>query len=190
MKRFFNRCGRHRRDLCLLAAGALSEPDRDAILSHLAGCADCRKYCGEVTSVTLPLTNWSDHFDDLRPDPALQRRWARAIEAAGPPAPVRRREPAVAFRGWWREMIRPYRRVWAGLAVAWVLLLAVNVSMRDEAGGPARKSPSTPGMIAALKDQQKTLSELLGDQAALPEVDRPRVYLPKPRTERAQVSAV
>jgi len=183
VKWFFNPCGRYRRDLCLLAGGALPAPERDAIESHLAACADCRKYYSELKAVTVPLNNWQENFSHIQPNPAIQQQWARAIQAAGQLEPVRRLTLAMAFRDWWREVVWSSRRVWAGLAMVWVVLLAANVSLREHPSATAKSGPAME-VIMALKDQQRILAELLPDRSAPPDADQPKIFLPKPRTER------
>ena len=189
MKRFFNPCRRYRRDLCLLAGGALTAPERDAIENHLAACADCRQYYDELKAVTAPLENWEDNFSRLQPDPAVQRQWARAIQAAARPEPTCRLTPATAFRDWWLDVIWSSRRIWAGLAAVWVVLLAVNFSGRDHSQTLARKSPpSSPEMIMAFRQQERLLAELIGSSST-GEVEPQRTFLPRPRTECVEIWA-
>lgn len=182
MKRFFNPCGRYRRDLCLLAGGALPAPERDAIENHLAACADCRKYYDEIKAVTVPLTNWEGNFAHLQPSQTAQRRWAGAVQAASGPGLVRRPTPAMAFRDWWHDVIWPCRRIWTGMAAVWVVILAANVSLHEQSPAIAKSGPSTE-MIMALKDQQRILAELLPDHSTPPDADRQKIFSPKPRTE-------
>ena len=190
MKRFFNPCGRYRRDLCLLAGGALPAPERDAIENHLAACADCRKYYDELKAVTVPLRSWEENFSRIQPDPTVQRQWARAVQAAGGPEPVRRLTPAMAFLDWWQDVIWPCRRIWAGMAAVWVVLLVVNLSGRDHSQTLARKSsPPTPEMIMTFRQQESLLIELIGPSSPT-EVERQKTFLPKPRTERVKILTV
>ena len=71
-----------------------------------------------------------------------------------------------------QELIWPCRRIWAGLAAVWILIFAINFSQRDPAEMLARKSPPpSPEMILAFRQQEKLLSELIGQnepQAAEP----------------------
>ena len=98
MKRFFNSCGRYRRSICLLAGGALPEPEKDQIENHLAGCADCRKYYDEMQAVTVPLTNWERAFYASATRAGLSRTAGPgAVHAAGRTEPVRRLTPGLRF---------------------------------------------------------------------------------------------
>jgi anti-sigma factor RsiW len=98
--------------------------------------------------------------------------------------------PTWAFREWWRDVVWPCRRVWAGLAAVWVLILAGNVALREPSSAFAAKSaPAAREMIMAFKDQQMILSELLADHAAPREAEPQKVFSPKPRTKNDGVAA-
>jgi hypothetical protein len=83
----------------------------------------------------------------------------------------------------WRELIWPSRRIWAGLAATWILIFVFNFSQRDPAELMARKSPPpSPEMILTFRQQERLLAELIGPneaQAATP----PKPFLPQPRSE-------
>ena len=62
----------------------------------------------------------------------------------------------------WRQLFWPCPQAWAGLAAVWVLILTVDLAMREkspamvvEASAPART------LIVALKEQQETLIRLV-----------------------------
>ncbi len=83
----------------------------------------------------------------------------------------------------WRELIWPSRRIWAGLAAVWILILAANVSMRDHSQYVAEKSSPTPEIIMTWRQQERLLAELIGPnevRVAQP----PKPFLPRPRSER------
>jgi len=188
MKRFFNPCGRYRRSICLLAGGSLPEPEKDQIENHLTGCAECRKYYEEMESLTVPLANWQGDFTQIQPSQVVQNRWTRAIHAAGRQSPVRKLTPAMAFREWWRDVIRPRRGFWAGLAAVWAVILAGNFSLHDPSQTRvAKSSPPLPEMVASFKDQQRILAELLTDPSAPREAARQKFFPPRPRTQSVTV---
>jgi hypothetical protein len=83
----------------------------------------------------------------------------------------------------WRELIWPARRVWAGLAVVWLLILAVNVSMRDHSEIKVAKSTPSPEVIMAFRQQQQLLNELIGPDDP-PVAEAPKTYSPRPASER------
>lgn len=98
--------------------------------------------------------------------------------------PMRRSQTAATtiWHLFWRELIWPSRRIWAGLAAVWVLMIAANVSMRDRTPTVAMKSASGPVMILSFRQQERLLTELLGP-------DEPRAagpatpLVPRPRSE-------
>jgi hypothetical protein len=81
----------------------------------------------------------------------------------------------------WRELILPSRRIWAGLAAVWVLLLAANVSLRDRSAvGTVASAP--PQMMLSFQQQERLLTELIGpDETSAAEPATP--FLPLPRSE-------
>jgi len=191
MKRFFNPCRRHHQNLSLLAADSLSEMEKDRIENHLAKCADCRKYLEEIKTVTAPLADWAGAFPHLQPSQTARTRWARAVAEAARPRPVRRLTPAMAFREWWHDVIWPWRRVWAGVAAAWLVILAGNVSLREPSSAFTEKSAApSQEAIASFRDQQKILAELLAGDSAPRDAERQNIFSPKPRTERFKAVAV
>jgi hypothetical protein len=84
----------------------------------------------------------------------------------------------------WLELIWPCRRIWTGLAAIWILIFAVNFSQRDPSKLMARKTPPSPQMILAFRQQEKLLAELIGQnepQAA----EQPKTFSPRPSSERS-----
>jgi len=86
----------------------------------------------------------------------------------------------------WRELISPSRRTWAGIAVAWVVILVVNFSLRDPAQPGSTIKVSAPAMMS-FQEQQKLLNELLADRSVPMDTDRPKTFSPRPRSERVFV---
>ncbi|MFZ0828875.1 MAG: hypothetical protein WAO02_15775 [Verrucomicrobiia bacterium] len=93
---------------------------------------------------------------------------------------------AEAVRLSFLELIWPCRQIWAGLAVVWILILAANVSLREQSPAIIKSGPSSE-MIMTLKDQQKILAELLTDHSLPRDADRQKIFSPKPRTEGMEV---
>ena len=97
--------------------------------------------------------------------------------------PKRRVNGAAAFPILlWRELIFPSRRTWAGIAAAWALILVVNFSLRDPGQGGAAKV--TASEIMSFQEQQKLVNELLADRFVPDDVERPKTFSPRPRSER------
>jgi len=81
----------------------------------------------------------------------------------------------------------PHPKAWAGLAAVWVLILAVNFSVREALPGLAAKSaPPSPETMVELKKQQRLFAELVGENKA-PDADRQKIFSPRPRSERAEI---
>lgn len=94
-------------------------------------------------------------LDRLRAE-VLRQQWARSAE----PAPSRGRNLiAVAAEKLWAELIWPCRRVWAGLAVVWIVLLGVQL---DTPWSPeaAPRVTSSADLAAALEQRRQLLAEL------------------------------
>jgi hypothetical protein len=80
----------------------------------------------------------------------------------------------------------PHPKAWAGLAAVWILIFAVDFSVRDKSPVMAEKAaPPSPEVIVELKQQQRMLAELIGSSEAR-EAELPR-FLPQPRSERVEI---
>jgi hypothetical protein len=86
----------------------------------------------------------------------------------------------------WQELIFPSRRIWSGLAAVWVFIFAVNVAQREPAS--AVKISSAPVMMS-LREQQRWMNELFAERGPLPDAEPPKIFSPKPRTEKNQCCA-
>jgi hypothetical protein len=90
----------------------------------------------------------------------------------------------------WRTILTtifwPHPRAWAGLAAVWILILAVDFSVRDPGPVMADKSaPSSPEVMVELRQQQRLLAELMGSSQT--REAEPRKFLPRPQTARAEI---
>lgn len=88
----------------------------------------------------------------------------------------------------WRKLILPSRRTWAGLAAVWLILLAINLAQHEPT--PVGQAPAAPAMMS-FREQQRLMNELFADRS-LPaaETDRPKPFSPRPRTETYQTANV
>ena len=81
----------------------------------------------------------------------------------------------------------PHPKAWAVLAAGWIVILAMNFSMRDPVPRVAEKSvPPSPEVIVELKKQQLLFAELVGAREPL-DADRQKLFSPKPRSERVEI---
>ena len=112
---------------------------------------------------------------------------ARAAQPARHPSPVTRHGWLASFRHQLGTIFWPHPKAWAGLAAVWICIFAVNFSMRDSAPRMAEKSaPPSPEVIVELKKQQRMFAELVGSGETA-NADRPRIFSPRPRSERAEI---
>jgi hypothetical protein len=90
------------------------------------------------------------------------------------------------LRTLWLELVWPARRTWTALAAVWIVLFIFNASQRDPVKLAARKlPPPSPEAVMAWRQQEKLLAELIGPSAPS-EVERQKIFLPKPRTETSR----
>jgi hypothetical protein len=184
MSRIFNPCGEYRKGLCLLAAGALPPREHKEAETHVAACADCRKYYEGIQRVTVPLVNWEHNFAQVEPSRATVARWEKDFAAALAPAPAARFGFINSILDWVRDMTWPCRRIWAGFAAVWLMIIGINFSTREGyqnfAEGHTRPSPE---MVRAYLEAEGFLAESTWpDKSRVAE--SPKHSLPPPRSER------
>jgi hypothetical protein len=127
-------------------------------------------------------------------EPKLNRMWDQSLASTVAAVCDRRdlkRNPLLAF-GWilWRELVVPSRRIWAGLACAWVLIALLNLASSEPTTKVAAQSkPHSGEELRALIEQRRMLAQLIGPLSE-PMYTQKRTSS-GPRSERsAQTSAV
>lgn len=65
----------------------------------------------------------------------------------------------------WRELILPARRTWAGIAAVWVVIGVINLTQGDRPPTIARSSTATPEGLRMAREQRQ---ELMRELALLP----------------------
>jgi hypothetical protein len=183
MKQLFEPCGGYSEGLCLLASGVLRRDKSARLESHLAGCDECRRYYEELSGVAGPLAKWEENFADVEPSSASQARWARDFAKASEPTRPAWIEFVFWSLDWCKAMVWPCRRIWAGLATVWLVLLGVNVTQQDPGRIEAMKSRPSPEMVRAYLAQERFLDEF-SRPARRPEVKPPKPPATEPRSER------
>ena len=109
-----------------------------------------------------------------------------AAEDSGTIQTARRESPfrGAILRTAWIELILPYRRAWAGMAVLWLAVAAANVAIKVPfASASMARSAPAPDVLQAVAEQRRLLAELLAPNANAPAANRTE---PKgqPRSER------
>lgn len=111
--------------------------------------------------------------DDWRSDILNAARKASVPHAS----PLTNRPPS-----WFRELLWPCPQAWAGLAVAWLLILVMHFfSSGASEVVEARSSRFGKELLAALSERRLQLAELIGTGEA-PEPAKPAP--PRPRSDR------
>lgn len=84
----------------------------------------------------------------------------------------------------WRELFWDGRRVWGGLAAAWVVIVLVNASLNSQTQ-PSRSASTIPAESwqEMLQLQQRFLADLSDAPVAVPP---PAPAVPRPRSERRE----
>lgn len=91
------------------------------------------------------------------------------------------------LRKTWLELIWPSRRVWAGMAVIWLGVLAANLEMKATSTTvPAVQSAHTRELAWAFEERQRLLAELLVPVSPPPAAAAR--FNPGPRSERLTLS--
>jgi hypothetical protein len=129
-----------------------------------------------------------------RPLRQIPAAWRNEILSAAREAPSPRHAEGILPDAFFSALNRrlasllwPHPAAWAGLAAIWIFIFAVNFSIRDKTPAVGEKaSPSSPETIAELRQQQRLFAELIGANEPK-DADRPKMFVPGPRSERTEI---
>jgi hypothetical protein len=83
----------------------------------------------------------------------------------------------------WRELICPARRIWAGLAAAWVIILIANANLTtDRPMAHAESATSSAELWFSFREQTLLVAELSGTVESKP-IKPPQATPPRPRSQ-------
>jgi hypothetical protein len=139
------------------------------------------------------MENFEQHLS-RQPLRQIPHEWRADILAAARAAQPSRHLSPVTHHSWLSTLnsqlstlFWPHSKAWAALAAVWIVIFAVNFSMRETSSQVAEKStPPSPEVIVELKKQQLLFAELVGQVQPL-DADRPKLFSPKPRSERVEI---
>ena len=147
--------------------------------SHLAACADCRRYAEELRSATAGL-RWLTSRE-VEPSPGFRARWTRAVEDAARPTGLR--ETAAALAAWWRELLLRNLRPALGVASLWILALLFRLSAPEVPPTTHTAEARSPvEIVRALETDQRLVAWHLWGWERSPAPPR-HPQSPQPRSE-------
>lgn len=84
-------------------------------------------------------------------------------------------------------LLRPQRVAWCGLALVWVVILALNFSVRDNSASVQARNLTSPSpeALAAWRQQRRDLAALT-ELSQPREVEAPKRRPPQPRSSRRE----
>ena len=92
----------------------------------------------------------------------------------------------------WMHLVLPSRRIWAGLAMLWLVVIGLSIATPDVPRSNYASTvvpPNTPERELALQQQQRLLADLLNGNGRIEARVRPYVPRPSSRTIRSIRSA-
>jgi putative zinc finger protein len=179
--------------------GAYLDSELDArttleIQQHLKSCPECARLFTEEQNFEAWITS------GLKQGERSAAFWEKAeraiLGAAG--ATHSQPSPPLAQRGGWATLFAPLARqlragwsgtprAWAGIAVAWMVILTLNLATRETEMIPVARqaTPSASEMRFALKQKQLLLAELaVTAEAAGP--GKGKAAAPRPRSQKQE----
>lgn len=86
---------------------------------------------------------------------------------------------------------RPQHIAWTGLVAAWVVIITLHLATGETSKTISMTTPATPATpetVQALKQQRLLYAELVGRPELSP-MNRPKINIPGPRSQRREESA-
>ena len=162
------------------------------IEQHLAVCPACARFLANEEKREARITSGLNRGQKTA---ALWQRIEREVAAASSASRVRPPARVAPPAGWHAVLAtlgaqlragwQMSRRAWAGLAVVWMVILALNFTDRepDVSFAAGREMPAASEIRFALKQQQLLMAELAATFEPTP-ADKPKTARPGPRSDR------
>lgn len=120
----------------------------------------------------------------IRPIPA---QWRDGILNAAVPELEPPSQAVTLPEPWWRSLLWPSPRAWAGLATVWLVILFLNAGSWEPVERSVRQGTReravSPYWAMAMAEQKMLRAELLGE----PETRTPEEKGPKPRSDAGSI---
>ena len=91
-------------------------------------------------------------------EPALDEIRQRVVSDLTPHVP---NPPVGTMMLLWTELILPCRRVWAGLAAVWVVILALDFQMSDATPGSGSAESATQALLVVRQEDRRIIEDLI-----------------------------
>jgi len=114
----------------------------------------------------------------------------RTDEAHAAAQPIRLLTSAGTTQAWWREWLWPSPQAWAGLAVVWLIILALNMTGSSRSSSDMAKQATPVPVDAGLSTQRRELARLLDKDNFSEPVPVPKPAPTGPRSEGLSPSKV
>ena len=170
-------CSRWRDAIFLEACGTVEANEAARVESHLAACADCRRYAEELRAASAGLRGLATR--QVEPSPGFRARWTRAVEEATRPSGVG--ETATALATLWRGLLLRNLRPALAVASLWILALLFRLSAPEVAPSTHIATARSPVEIyQALETGERLLAGQLERESPVRNTpQRPRSFHPR-----------
>ena len=158
----------------------LAREEATRVETHLAVCAECRRYDQELRATTAGLRWLADL--PAEPSPGFRARWTQAVADAARPRGCRETTPALL--DWCRALLLRNFRPALGVASLWALTLLFRLSAPDVPSASITTTARSPVEIArALEAGERLVASHPRRSDLLPPAPRP-AEPPQPRSQR------
>jgi hypothetical protein len=146
-------CSHWRQVIRTRSVEGLAGEEAARVETHLAGCAECRRYANELRAATGGLRWLASR--EVEPSAGFRACWTRAVAEAAPPGSPG--DSVTALLDWCREAWRRNWRPALAMACLWLLALMFRLSAPGVASPAAATVARSPVEIARALDADQNL---------------------------------